>query len=84
MRGVESRSSKCTVLDIPLDIPLGTAPTGFHKLASPDGENDTARAAGTAGIVYTHSSMAMSSIEEVAGSAPDTIKWLQVYIFKER
>lgn len=71
-------------MDMDLEMPLGIAPTGFHKLASPDGENDTARAAGTAGIVYTHSSMAMSSIEEVTESAPSTLKWLQVYIFKER
>lgn len=84
LRGVENRSSKCIVMGLELDLPLGIAPTGFHKLASTDGENDTVRAAGTAGIVYTHSSMAMSSIEEVTTSAPTSLKWLQVYIFKER
>jgi isopentenyl diphosphate isomerase/L-lactate dehydrogenase-like FMN-dependent dehydrogenase len=41
-------------------------------------------AAGAQNIPFILSTIATSSIEEVAHSAPDTIKWFQLYIYKDR
>lgn len=34
--------------------------------------------------IYTMSTLSTSSIEEVANAAPNTIKWFQLYIYKDR
>lgn len=34
--------------------------------------------------IYTMSTLSTSSIEEVATAAPNTIKWFQLYIYKDR
>jgi hypothetical protein len=41
-------------------------------------------AAAAAGIVYTLSTIATSSIEEIAEAAPTGINWFQLYIYKDR
>lgn len=56
----------------------------MQKLAHPDGEMANARAAGKAGILFTLSTIATSSVEEVATAAPDTNKWFQLYIYRDR
>lgn len=41
-------------------------------------------AAGTNQIPFILSTIATSSIEEVSQSAPNTLKWFQLYIYKDR
>lgn len=41
-------------------------------------------AAGALNTIYIMSPTSTSSIEEVAAAAPDTNKWLQLFIYKER
>lgn len=41
-------------------------------------------AAGKMNTVYTMSTISTSSIEEVAAIAPDTNKWFQLYVYKDR
>lgn len=41
-------------------------------------------ACGNAGTIYTMSTLSTSSIEEVAKAAPNTNKWFQLYIYKDR
>lgn len=78
------RTTACSVLGIDLQLPLGISPTAMQKLAHPDGEMANARAAGEAGIIFTLSTIATSSVEEVAAAAPDTNKWFQLYIYRDR
>ncbi|GLG93436.1 Hydroxyacid oxidase 1-like Protein [Gryllus bimaculatus] len=40
--------------------------------------------AGAEGAIFTLSTLSTSSIEEVAAAAPDTVKWFQLYIYKDR
>ncbi|XP_063224291.1 uncharacterized protein LOC134532051 [Bacillus rossius redtenbacheri] len=67
-----------------VSLPVGISPTAMQRMAHPDGECATARAAGEAGTVFILSTLSTSSVEEVAAAAPDTTKWFQLYIYKDR
>ncbi|KAL5273656.1 HAO1 family protein [Megaselia abdita] len=67
-----------------LEWPVGVSPTAMQKMAHPDGEVASARAAGKAGSLFILSSLSTTSLEEVAEKAPDTIKWFHSHLFKDR
>lgn len=64
--------------------PVGISPSANHKQAHDDGEIGTAKAAGNVGSIFILSSFSMTRFEDVANSAPHTIKWLQMYIYNDR
>ncbi|MED6219413.1 Lactoylglutathione lyase [Stylosanthes scabra] len=72
-----------TVLGFKISMPIMIAPTAMQKMAHPQGELATARAASAAGTVMTVSTMATSSIEEVASTGPG-ILFFQLYVFQDR
>ncbi|CAN1841508.1 Glycolate oxidase 1 [Linum perenne] len=72
-----------TVLGFKISMPIMIAPTAFQKMAHPDGEYATARAASAAGTIMTLSSWATSSVEEVASTGPG-IRFFQLYVYKDR
>jgi L-lactate dehydrogenase (cytochrome) len=83
LRGVEHVDITSTILGAPLSYPLVLAPTGFTRIADPEGELAVARAAARAGLPYTLSTLSTRSIEEVrAGSAGRL--WFQVYAWRDR
>ncbi|XP_049793259.1 uncharacterized protein LOC126203064 [Schistocerca nitens] len=84
MRNVSKRDMSTTVLGNCVSVPFGIAPTAMQRMAHQDGECATARAAGMMGTIFTLSTLSTSSIEEVAEAAPSTIKWFQLYIYKDR
>ncbi|EDW61733.1 uncharacterized protein [Drosophila virilis] len=84
LRDVSQLDTSCKILGQQLNWPLGIAPTAMQKLAHPDGELGTARAAGQAGSIFILSTLSTCSIEEVAVAAPETCKWFQLYIYKDR
>lgn len=63
--------------------PVMMAPTGINRLFHTDGERAVARAAAKSGTIYSLSTMATVSLEEIAGltSGP---KCFQVYIHRDR
>jgi 4-hydroxymandelate oxidase len=65
-------------------FPVLIAPTAFQRLAHPDGELATARAAAAAGTVYIASTLSTYPIEEIAAAAPDAQLWFQLYVFRDR
>lgn len=75
-------SLKTVVGDRELAMPVMIAPTAMHKLAHPDGELATARAAKNAGIIQILSTFSSVSIEEVAAAGYAT--WFQLYIPNDR
>src|SRR5437763_1952361 len=83
LRNVAAVNPSTTLLGRPVPIPLVLAPTGFTRIADPDGELAVARAAVEAGVPYTLSTLSTRSIEEVAraGRGP---KWFQVYAWRDR
>ncbi|XP_059665665.1 glycolate oxidase 1-like isoform X2 [Cornus florida] len=72
-----------TVLGFKISMPIMIAPTGMQKLAHPEGEYATARAASAAGTIMTLSTAATSSVEEVASTGPG-IRFFQLYVYKDR
>lgn len=80
---VSERDLATTVLGIPVPAPILIAPTAYHCLAHPEGELATARAAAEAETLFVLSTLATTSIEDVAaaGAGP---KWFQLYVHKDR
>ncbi|KAH0455955.1 hypothetical protein IEQ34_015987 [Dendrobium chrysotoxum] len=72
-----------TVLGHKISMPIMLAPSAMHKMAHPEGENATARAASAAGTIMTLSTLATSSFEEVSSTGPG-IRFFQLYVLKDR
>jgi L-lactate dehydrogenase (cytochrome) len=83
LRGVEKVDATSTLLGRPLAYPLVLAPTGFTRIADPEGELAVARAAARAGLPYTLSTMSTRSIEEVRAVSEGRL-WFQVYAWRDR
>ena len=83
LRDVSHVDPSTSLLGKPLPIPLALGPTGFTRIADPQGELAVARAAGRAGLPYTLSTLATRSIEEV-GAQDCERKWFQVYVWRDR
>jgi isopentenyl diphosphate isomerase/L-lactate dehydrogenase-like FMN-dependent dehydrogenase len=81
---VSSISTATTVLGTEIALPVLVAPMAFQRLAHPDGEPATARAAASAGTIMCLSTMATAAPAEVAAAAPGAARWYQVYVFKDR
>lgn len=73
-----------TILGTQVASPIAIAPTAYHCLAHPDGERATARAAAAAGKLYVASTLATTTLEDVAAAAPAGPRWFQLYVHKER
>jgi len=80
---VAERSLGTTVLGVPLSAPILIAPTAYHRMAHPEGELATARAAAAAGTLYVVSTLATTSLEDVAAASTGP-KWFQLYVHKDR
>jgi L-lactate dehydrogenase (cytochrome) len=85
LRDVSVVDTTTTLLGRPLPFPLVLAPTGFTRIADPEGELAVSRAAARAGLPYTLSTLGTRSIEEVAaaGGAAGRL-WFQVYVWRDR
>ncbi len=83
LRGVAKVDVSSAVLGRPVGYPLVLAPTGFTRIADPQGELAVARAAERAGLPYTLSTLSTRSIEEVR-AVSDGRLWFQVYAWRDR
>lgn len=80
---VEQRDLSTTVLGRRVEMPLGIAPTSYHRLLHPDGEAATIAAAGREGVLYVVAMFASQSIEDIAAAATGPW-WLQLYPLRDR
>ncbi|MEY3987652.1 MAG: hypothetical protein RL080_992 [Actinomycetota bacterium] len=72
-----------TIMGQPVPFPIALSPTGFTRIAHPDGELAVARVAGAVNLPYTLSTLGTRSIEEVAKVATGPL-WYQLYVWKDR
>ncbi|MBI1744786.1 alpha-hydroxy-acid oxidizing protein [Candidatus Acetothermia bacterium] len=79
---VSKRDTSTTVLGQKISFPVMVAPMALQKMAHPDGEVATARAIGATGTIMILSTLASSTIEEVAAAATGPL-WFQLY-FRDR
>ncbi|MEA2212884.1 MAG: 4-hydroxymandelate oxidase [Solirubrobacteraceae bacterium] len=82
--GVGDRDASVSLLGRRRPHPIVVAPTAFQRLAHPDGELATARAAAATDTIMCLSTLATASPESVAGAAPGAPRWFQLYVFKDR
>ena len=83
LRDISRRDTATTVLGQRIAMPVIVAPTAFHKLANPEGEVATVRAAGNAGTLMILSTLSTTSIEDVLAAAAGPV-WFQLYVYKDR
>jgi isopentenyl diphosphate isomerase/L-lactate dehydrogenase-like FMN-dependent dehydrogenase len=81
---VSERDTSTTLLGRRCPHPIIVAPTAYHRLAHPEGEEATARGAAAADAIFCLSSLATARPPEVAAAAPDGERWFQLYVFKDR
>ena len=79
---VATREHATTVLGTRISLPLMIAPTAYHKLAHPDGEVATARAAAAADTTMIVSTLSTTAVEELAATGASL--WFQLYVYRER
>lgn len=79
---VGERDLTTTVLGRPVSFPVLIAPTAFHRLAHPEGEVATAKAAREAGTLMVLSSLSTTPLEEVAAVGGE--RWFQLYVYRDR
>ncbi|KAE8600880.1 hypothetical protein XENTR_v10013437 [Xenopus tropicalis] len=84
LRDVSATDLSTTILGQKISMPICVGSTAMQRMAHPDGETATARACRAVGTGMMLSSWATSSIEEVAEAAPDSLRWMQLYIYKDR
>ena len=84
LRGAGTPRLDTELLGCPAAMPILLSPTAFHKLADPEGERATARAAAEAGAVMIASMASTVAIEDVAAeankAASEPILWFQLYL----
>ena len=80
---VSRRDQSTTVLGERVESPLILAPTGFTGMFWPRAEVCAARAAAKKGMIYTLSTMSISSMEEVAAASSGP-RWFQLYVWRDR
>ncbi|MGC5346467.1 alpha-hydroxy acid oxidase [Streptomyces sp. DT24] len=80
---VSACDARTSLLGARLAAPVGIAPVAYHRLADPEGEVATARAAGEAGSLFTVSMFASRTLEDIAAAATGPL-WLQLYWLKRR
>jgi lactate 2-monooxygenase len=73
------RDLSTTVLGARMPAPVLFAPIGVQKLAHPDAELASARAAADLKLTYIHSTQAAYSFEEVAAANGGGSRWYQLY-----
>jgi isopentenyl diphosphate isomerase/L-lactate dehydrogenase-like FMN-dependent dehydrogenase len=71
-----------SVLGQPVPFPVLAAPTALQRMAHPEGEVATSRACASVGTVMTLSTLASSTIEDVAAAGGP--RWYQLYVMEDR
>ncbi|MBV8789619.1 MAG: alpha-hydroxy-acid oxidizing protein [Mycobacterium sp.] len=84
LRDVSNVDTSTTALGVPVASPIHVAPTAFHRMAHPDGEEATARGTAAAGNLLVLSTRSTTRVEDVAAASGDGPRWYQVYVLQDR
>ena len=84
MRDVSKTDTSEKILGKVVDIPICFAPTGYTRLMHHVGEPAVANVASKKNLIYALSTMGTTSPEELAAAVPDSRRWFQLYIMKNR
>ncbi|XP_069788539.1 2-Hydroxyacid oxidase 1 [Narcine bancroftii] len=84
LRDVSNVDLSVNILGQRISMPICVSATAMQRMAHPEGEVATVRACSSLDTGMMLSTWATSSIEQVAKAAPRAIRWLQLYIYKDR
>lgn len=84
LHDVAKVDTSTSILGRPAALPLVFGPTGFTRMMHHAGEPAVARAAGRLGVPYVLSTMGTTPLERLADEAPDTRRWYQLYLWRDR
>lgn len=84
MRDVSKVELATDILGEVSALPFAFAPTGFTRMMHHAGESAVAGVAGRSGIPYSLSTLGTTSIEALAEAAPNTRRWFQLYVSRDR
>jgi 4-hydroxymandelate oxidase len=84
LAGLDGVRTSTTLLGSDVSGPVAIAPTAIQGLAHADGEVATARGAAEVGALMILSSLATCPLEDVAAAAPDAVRWMQIYVLRDR
>ncbi len=82
--GVGRRDPAVTLLGKTRPHPLIIAPMAVQRLAHPDGEIATGRAAAATDTIMCLSTLGSTSVGALAEAVPDVPRWFQLYVFSDR
>ncbi len=82
--GVADRDPSVTLLGKPRPHPLIIAPMAVQRLAHPEGEIGTGRAAAATETIMCLSTLGTTSATALAEAVPDCPRWFQLYVFSDR
>ena len=78
LRDVATVDTRVTLLGRDLAFPILLAPTAYHRVLHPEGELETARGAGAAGVTWIVSMSTTTAIVDIARAATSPL-WFQLY-----
>jgi isopentenyl diphosphate isomerase/L-lactate dehydrogenase-like FMN-dependent dehydrogenase len=84
MRDVSKIDTSEKILGKLVDIPICFAPTGYTRLMHHVGEPAIANVASKKNLIYALSTMGTTSPAELAEAVPNSRRWFQLYIMKNR
>jgi len=84
LRSVHQIDTSRHLLGSKIKVPFAVAPTGALGFGRHGADLSLARAAAAQGTIYTLSSSATTSIEQIANHAPGGRHWFQAYILKNK
>lgn len=84
LRDVSKVDPAISLLGLDMAAPILIAPMALQRMAHDEGEAAMARGAAATGTVMVASTMATVSLEDIATAAPDTPRWFQLYVQRDR
>lgn len=84
LRDVSKIDTTSKILGKSVDIPICFAPTGYTRLMHHVGEPAVANVAASKNLIYALSTMGTTSPAELAAAVPNSRRWFQLYIMKNR
>ena len=84
LKNVNKISTETNILNNTISMPILIAPAALQKLANNEGEIATAKVSYEKNIILTLSSYSSTDLDKVAIANEGGIRWLQLYIMKNR
>lgn len=84
LRDVDQVDTTREILGARAALPVVLAPTGFTRMMHAEGESAVAGAAACHGLPYALSTLGTTTPEDLAAAAPDTRRWFQLYVPRDR